>query len=1342
MSYPENLKTAREIQELLKKKEFSQLYLNPRNILKPKKDEFTGLNDSFLDSDILKENLLTLHSHQLFVRNLINPNTPYLRLLLKHSTGSGKTLASLCIAMLFIRYYQLEFQLSPEERTPLVYIIGFSKQIFQKELLKRPEFGFISREEISEYKRLRYLSETGSKQDQDVFIDFEAKIKKRLSRKSKGGFFKFYGYKEFFNRLFIFPEYVNPQNNINQETEESESNLTEDQVLLGLKTGQILINFELLDSFKNSLIICDEIHNVYNSSEMNNYGIALKFLLNCYDSPDEINQEIISLTPERIKMLKNSNIHILLMSATPINNNPTEIIDLINLLIPRSELKKKYSKLSINGLNKDEFFIDNRNLKPDSLDKLQELVRGYISFLRDDNPKYFPERKLDGIDIKIPPDLLPDRVHFYKGTIIPYLKFIVCPMSEYHQITYDWVTRETETFPPDGQTLMDLVLPNPGLIEPKNIGLFRTKDIKYSFLNAPKEWLDKHQISLDKIPNSNNYYLTGEFMVLKNLRKYSTKYSKMMEFVLDNLEKDKGKILINHQYVKMSGILFIQEVLRKNGLIDEYSGPSDDTLCSKCGHTRLHHPRNHEYLPARFIIYHGDIDKPTLDKSLERFKNPENINGYYYRVFIGSKIINEGLDFNAVQNLWVMVVPNNIPTLLQILGRAVRKNSHIGLPAEKNKVNVKIFVSSSNHKNKLSYEEKRYFEKSQDYLIIQQLEKVFNENAIDSVILRNIIMPPEQLDYYKTHREELGDLYFEPSSVFGMQWKEIDSGKKEIKDPSLTTFRIYHSEEEIKLITYIIKRLFIEQSNVFRYEDLWEMVRNPPFELQVNPDLFLEENFIISLSIITESENSSEINSTQIKNTTENRILQLFDHLDKRIILPSGRECKIFFIPDKLSSENEDQQNSGGYYILFPVNNLQSLEEEDNPGSLGQNIATITAPDIDFDNWYRHTEEIENSKFRITKFLKTSSISYNQLKYKFYNQYKDTPIEELPISTEIYDQDFHLNLIEDSIRYVFNILTNPEMPFSEIHDFYFKMLYFYDRLEMVIFADYLENTKFLDIYKNYITRANLKFDFYDEKVKNKNKKEFKKKKEILFEDHQYNPFLMSSILKSSETQVFNINRLNQFLEHKGNPHITRIKKHPGLDDIQINHQLKKSKKISRVFSNMLPVGHLLSNSMESNFIAIPKLYLPELDPEVFSKLDKTYPWIKAYEFIQKFDNNTVRENDLIIGYYEKNPVGIDVKFKLRQPIQKIEKFEDSRMIERGSACTTKKKEELIEIAKLLGIKDLNDENSIRIICNNIKLELMYREMKERRKWKHLSEKQKINNKRIKWFYLHFEAMPE
>jgi len=1329
MSYPIDIQNPKSLQQILSRKEFSQLKLNQKYLSTDSKTAMKA-NENILDDEIQDAGNLRILSQQQFVKNWISPDTPFLRLLMKHSTGTGKTIGSLSIAMEFMKHYRQMVSFS--DTTPSVFVIGFSKHVFTKEILRHPEFGFISHDEMADYHRLKKIADTGTSADKDALSEFESRIKKRLTNKQLGGFFKFFGYKEFFNRLFIFSE-----NTIDK------ANLMEDEIIEGLADGWITLNYDLIKSAANSLIICDEIHNVYNSEEINNYGIALQTILDLYDSPDVVASRIterIALriaqnaaeknveetepetetekkqqkkenkkekktikgsAPENVKqfklpedvlaILKNSYIKIVFMSATPINNSPTEIIDLMNLLVPLSRLPNRQK------LTKESFFLDKRNLKQGALKQIQDMIRGYVSFFRDDNPKYYPSNSMDGKEIMIPPKVQRQDAKEKAATKskeplltkIPYLKFIRCKMSPLHWKTYSSIYEGT--LPPDGQSLTDFVLPNPD----GKLGLFRTKEITHSITNATRKWKEQNMIDITKqsVGNIDVDIISGEFMNVKNIGKYSTKYEQVILDAIESIEEDAGKVIIIHQHVKMSGVLFIQEMFRRNGILDEFSNPVENTICVKCGKTMESHKSTkkssdkiHDFMPVRSIILYGDIDKHSLDVSIEKFNNPDNMFGYNYKFLIGSKMIKEAYDFKAVQHLWIVSPPSNIPAFEQIKGRPIRKNSHIMLPSEKQHVTLRIYVSSVPDGNDLSYEEQRYYDKIKDYLVIQQISKVFNENAIDSVIHRDIIFPEGP----KTNKNpDLGTLYFEPSEeTFG-------NGKVSIN--KTVTTEIFHADYEIEQIIFIIKRLFIEQSPVWRYDDLWEMVKQPPFEIYVNSQTFSEDNFAIALeSMIYSTEKHVDVYTTDTLELKQSDIDRLFDHYDKKIV-KNGIECQIIF--------------KNGYYMLFPNDNIfnsksynldeykRDLNRMKQTTQLGLPIVeTIGYPEIDLDGWFRYPEKIENTVFNISKYLKTSNVSYNNMKYKFFSRFKNAAIYKLPVTVEVYGLDFHAHLIEDAIKYVFNVLTtNTEQ--SELHDFYFKMLYFYDKLDMILFADLVE-----DKYKDYVTKA---------KIKIPDVHYHKHKYEILKEDHKYNAFLMSSIIKSTGSSPdFNIDRLNAFIDQSG--HFQK----------KMSREPAKSKTaIRKVFSNMLPVGHFLSKSGQNIGAVIPRLYDPVSDS-----------WSQATEFIEKYVATDV-ENNIIVGYYEKNTTGIDVKFKLRPPIQKIVKHEDSRMIERGSVCSTRKKEELIEIANSLNIT--LDTMSIKEICDLIKFELMYREIQSRRKAHHEG-----SSKRVRWFYLHFEQQPE
>ena len=373
-------------------------------------------NKSSMEFGLNNYDFLHTHSYQDFVSNFQNPNTNFTRLLIKWDPGLGKTIGALNIAMNFIDYFRRETEMGVEE-VGSVFILGFNHGVFRSDLLKYPQFGFISHEELKRYDQLSHQAESGSVFDLEKLQEFIVRIKKRFGNRKRNGFFKFYGYKEFVNRIFVFSSMSKKRKFL--------STMSESEILAALKSGEMKFNKELIDSFKNSLIVCDEVHNIYNSNEKNNYGTAIQSVLDSQPSARAI-----------------------FLSATPITNNPSESVDLANLLLqPDQRVVKK------------DFFNMNEELLPGALEKLALIFKGRVSYTRNQNPKLFPEKILVG-------ESIPN---------IPYLKFIRCPMSEFHYNTYSKVFNGT--LAQDSQYLTDMLLPNPDY-ETEKVGLYSTEIVK------------------------------------------------------------------------------------------------------------------------------------------------------------------------------------------------------------------------------------------------------------------------------------------------------------------------------------------------------------------------------------------------------------------------------------------------------------------------------------------------------------------------------------------------------------------------------------------------------------------------------------------------------------------------------------------------------------------------------------------------------------------------------------------------------------------------------------------------------------------------------------------------
>ena len=1311
MSYllAENPKITEDIN---KRKEFSSYKIDKQDYRKYSKHIIPRF---MLEEYISKGLYLQLHSYQLFIRNFMNPNTPYSRLLLKWETGIGKTVGSLSIALNFINYYRKEQQESLEE-VGTVFVIGFSERVFKNELLRFPELGFISRSEYKKLQNLKKMASSGASYELDKLREFVIKIRKRFTNRKGYGFFKFIGYKAFVNRIF---KLTDESLNLNS--------LSEEEIYENINKGNIQVNEELLHKFKNSLIICDEIHNTYNSLDKNNWGVAIQYVLDNVPTTRAI-----------------------FMSATPLNNSPTEIIDLLNLLLPKN-IK----------LRKEDYFTSERELKPGAIQKIAKYCQGRISFLRDVNPKYFPRRRILG-------ETIPG---------IDYLKFVRCPMSEFHYKTYKQVYKGA--LPQDSQYLLDFALPNPEI--ESNIGLYQTQAIKKSLNYASQKWKDQKKISfLDG-------RIMGSFLKKENIGKFSMKYFKMIESLHNLIKQESGKIFIYHNVVHISGVLFIQELLLENGFLDEFGNSHENTLCVICGKLRKEHtkkqlsamtgghevgplriqetedegfifepnkeepiavykifnnkillpsgrtnfasgkeelfkeilkqlesygkkvsiqtlkwfptlhkileiagysredqdkfvifkkeasggkspnakkyilestgPDFHYYKPARFIVVHSEIEKNQLYQSLEKFNHPDNVMGQNYLILVGSKIVRESHDFKAIKNIYIMGRPDNIPMLKQIIGRAIRKNSHIDLPPKLRNVDIRIYTTCLPIKDKkgiyeMSYEEIKYQEKIHYYKIIQNIEKVFHENAIDSIINKDTIKihiddpfqsnPSDMISHYNM-------IPYTPNVP-----KKFLTKTFKLNELNLSTFDIFHYKTEINTITSIVKRLFVELSPVWEYNDLFKMVQFPPFSTEVNTKTFGEDLFGMALSRLLWNRDI-KYSEPYFESSEGNFIEKILKPDDKYIIVPGGEKSVIVHV--------------GKYYILFPL-------DENN------------SPIMDIEYSYRIITKQQKRTINLQGFMENIAtlFNYEEKRDKFYIKWKNVDISHMEPAIVDFGLSFHIHFVEECIEYVFNLWVNKAKK-SKLHDFYLTMLYYYDTRSLVIWAstarDFISS-----LYKKYFIPVSLK-------VILKQKKDLGVK---TLEEKQLNTSGIINMIKSSIN-----NSRNSWAPSEIQAHFQASKN-------RFDEFYDKIKKKEKVPADILPIGHIITN--------VPKFYHPERGG-----------WFESPEYVNTRMDFT--ENSLIIGYDEKIKNSVHIKFKIRPPIQNIKKSNDSRKIERGSVCNSSKSKIFLKnISKKLGI-DIEPKMNVNKLCDRIRRRLIYNELKERLD----------PNSKKKWFYFSYEKQP-
>lgn len=825
------------------------------------KDEENKVNKPF-NTDLWPalHGILQPSSMQLFVPRIYNILTKTKRLILDMATGTGKTLTSLLTSANFKQVFTSEGSIS---RT---IVISFTSDIFKREILLFQELGFITHEELKELNKLR-IKKIVTK-DPDHIRAYKNKYneyKRRITDINSGGYFLFFGYKELVNALV--------------ETGKDITSYKPKELYSKLKNGELEVNHSLLEIFKNSLIICDEIHVSYNSIEQNNYGIVIQYILDYYGN----------------------DIYALFMSATIINNNPREIIDIANLMTIDKKFDVddyfEYSTVTSVVSDNEESIIQNSEDKiiADMSDVLN-IFRGKIIVYEEENKNY-PSYEYVGEEI------------------MPGLKLTLCEMSPLHQQTFNFTTLYEKSNGLE-RIINDIVFPNPDfpdvdynqfhpdvyykLTEKQKkelsqvYGLYSSEEIKSKIGNAPDDWKKKYGIELKK--EGINYFLSGPFLRKENIRIYSTKLYNLL-ITLEKIREvnPSAKIFIFHPYVQICGVLLIRELLYYNGYLNEFGIPTDEThmigTTSKYG--ELPKKERDNYKPARYIATYNFAPE-TKESVLEKFNDSMNAKAEMFQVLIGSKIMYQSSTLKDTQYSIKLQMINNYSSEIQVNGRNRRNGSHNNLPPNQRYVKYYTLCSSTNKKmipsnpdsNELAIRKSKF----KTYNVIRELNRKINEYALNNYISLN------NMEYKQ--RDMMGNL-----SYSDKLFKNYDKRKK-IND---VTYRAYdYFNEDIKNMLFLLRKMFFTNP-VWNINQIRNFIKNVPFNIPYNFSDTLDKTNILDICLFYICYNNTEISINNLNNIYFNPYIKLFnqEYRNNKMVNTSLRIIV----------------NVGDYFILTPIVN-------------------------------------------------------------------------------------------------------------------------------------------------------------------------------------------------------------------------------------------------------------------------------------------------------------------------------------------------------------------------------------------------------------------------------------
>ena len=697
--------------------------------------------------------------HQHFVKNFLSSQTPYNGLLLFHGLGTGKTCSGISIAEEMRSYLK---QMGINKRIIIVASPNvqenFKLQLFDKRNLKNIN-GIWNLESCTGNKFLKEINPMNMKGLDEENIE---KLIKRIINKN----YLFMGSEQFSNYIY---------RTITKEGEgKTRIDLTEAQQEKAIRK-----------EFSNRLVIIDEIHNIKTVK----------------DIPEKkTTQNILKL------VTYSNNLKLLLLSATPMFNKPEEIVWLLNIL-------NKNDNRSV--INPSDIFDTDGNLvikrgEEVGKEKLIQKSRGYISYVRGDNPYTYPFRiypssfmKTNTMATYPKPRNQLNGVSIIQG--IELLDLFVIKMQKYQQDVYNYILEENlpvieKSKGGLGYHLLGSPLQALNIVYPSN--KFDTdKSISYDFLIGKKGLsrivkYSKNKTNYAYKPDIVSRY--GRIFDIKTIGMYSHKIHNIMNSVITC----EGIVLIYSQYIE-GGCVPIALALEEAGF-------------NRVGRDNLFSKPNEKPSLGNYSMITGDINlSPNNIQEIKIATGNDNLNGERIKVIIISEAGSEGIDLKNIRQIHIMDPWYNMNRIEQIIGRGVRNCSHKFLPFNKRNVQIFLYGTILDDESIESADMYIYRLAERKSVKIGNVTRILKENAIDCALNKNVLteekMSSEKqmiLGSKQKIKYSIGDKPFTSVCDYMDKCNYECNVKSLDYDPTLYTYNEYYININVDNIILKIKDLY------------------------------------------------------------------------------------------------------------------------------------------------------------------------------------------------------------------------------------------------------------------------------------------------------------------------------------------------------------------------------------------------------------------------------------------------------------------------------------------------------------------------------------------------------
>ena len=607
---------------------------------------------------------------------------------------------------------------------------------------------------------------------------------------------------------------------------------------------------------QDKIIIVDEAHNIRQGNS---------------DEKKRIYNSLIEVAQTGI------NNKMILLSATPMYNEPSDIFDLVELLL----LNDKRTDFIIPKI----IFDENNELHPDAKLFLEKTASNYISYLRGKNPFNFA--------FKLSPSLSDVK------TLDKVIE-LTENGNPIEKVDKNWIDKVK-----DGIIISKLGGKQIKYLEDKRIvdeniqnnfkGL-QPMNIVYENALGSKGFYNFFRRSVD--PNKDSYSVSYNPKYKDALlpdEKHLGLYSGKILNVLNIIQKTKGIIIIYSKYLH-SGIIPTCIALEHLG----FSRYGADNMLENA--TIVKNPPNYEGIRnPRYCILTSDnndtkiMGGTTIQKLVNTINNPNNINGEEIKVVLLTPIAGEGLNIKNVREIHLLEAWYHFNRIDQIIGRGIRNCSHKNLPISQRNVTVFMHCAIQNY-DKETADVHAYRISSRKLYQSFIVDNIIRNYSIDCSLFKDI-------NYFPKSMFKLGNLKIETS-----QGKKIDYelGDDPIYEPKCNIVDYEEDSRGFRQDTYkhlalntqmklrkILLNYIHDEKYFINYQEINDLFPNININiLMYSIQMSIYPNVIIDGYIIIPHENGIHI--VKVLNDVPLKIALIKSEIEKKEVVLNETDIKLY----------------------------------------------------------------------------------------------------------------------------------------------------------------------------------------------------------------------------------------------------------------------------------------------------------------------------------------------------------------------------------------------------------------------------------------------------------------